>query len=70
MPKVPTDQFQVVIDSRRCDLKIRISKRLSACLQLRGEEPAHLGNGHIVGQHRHGRQDPLPDVDQMALPRR
>ncbi len=68
MPKIPTDQFQVVIDRRRRNLKIRISKRLPGPLQLGGEQPANLGNGHIIGQYSHSRQDSLPDIEQMALP--
>jgi hypothetical protein len=37
MPKVSTDQFQVVVDGGRRNLKVRISKRLSGLLQLGGE---------------------------------
>lgn len=69
MPKVPTDQFQIVVDGRRCNLKIRISKRLSGLLQFGRQKPAHLRNGNIIGQYSHSGQDTLPDIDQMALPR-
>jgi hypothetical protein len=70
MPQVPTDQFQIVVDGRRCDLKICIRQRPSSILQLRRKEPVHLGHGCIIGQYGHCGQDPLPDVEQMALPAR
>lgn len=69
MPEVPGDQFKVVIDRCRRNLKIRISKNLPCLLQLRRQESTHLSNSHIIGQHGHSSENTFPDIRQMALPR-
>jgi len=70
MPQVSTDQFQVVVDGRRRNLKIRIRKRLSGLLQLRGEQSAHLCDGHIIWEYSHSRQNTLSNIGEMAVPHR
>ena len=70
MPQVPADQFQIVVDGRRCNLKIGIRQRPSRILQLRRQKAVYLGHGGIIGQYGHGGQDPFPDIEQMTLPGR
>ena len=60
--KIPTDQFQVVVDRGCRNLKIRVCKRLPGFLQLGGQKPANLGNGGIIGQDGYSGQQPLPDI--------
>lgn len=67
MANIPGHQFQIMFQSRGCNLKIRIRKDYSSFFKLSADSAENLGRADIKGEDGNRRNDSIFYIAQVSV---